>query len=402
MRRIAALMAAVAIVSSALPAAAAKGGDRVVVSEAGGLSPTTMGAVMLAVSQAGSFTRYRATGSMRLMGVTRGDLDVQRPAPGFGFPMAVAAYQADDPRLGADAAAILHRHQAVMSARSAQLRGARVGDVLELEGWNKDVVEVEIGAILDDPELDWYEIAIDSDTAAELAFDRRTSVVIAGGDLGTLTDSLDRFLPVDTLARVSTGSSGSTPSEDDPLPTVVVKQVFGEFSFRPTGVGDNIEIDRAWREANIVDVFIPELGPFKCNRAVVPYIRAAVDELARRGLDSEIDYRDFQLAGGCFNSRMARGGTTNKGFALSRHAWGIAIDINPSTNKYGDQTTLSKGFGDVFRRWGFAWGAGWGEPDPMHFEWSHLPDLIDVCADVQLVKSTDVAYTVEPRQSPCS
>jgi hypothetical protein len=190
-------------------------------------------------------------------------------------------------------------------------------------------------------------------------------------------------------------------SEDDTLPTVVIKQVFGEFSFRPTGVGDDIEIDRAWRDANIVDAYMPQLGPFKCNRAVVPYIRAAIDELSHAGLDSEIDYRDFQRAGGCFNSRMARGGTTNKGFALSRHAWGVAIDINPSTNKYGEPPTLSEAFGEVFRKWGFAWGAGWTEPDPMHFEWTHIPDSIDVCADVQLVESTDVTFTVEPRSDPC-
>ena len=30
-------------------------------------------------------------------------------------------------------------------------------------------------------------------------------------------------------------------------------------------------------------------------------------------------------------------------------------------------------FGEVFRRWGFAWGAGWTVPDGMHFEWKQIP-----------------------------
>ena len=84
--------------------------------------------------------------------------------------------------------------------------------------------------------------------------------------------------------------------------------------------------------------------------------------------------------------RLMRGG--DKGFALSRHAWGTAIDFNPSTNRYGQAGALSEAFGQVFRRWGFAWGAGWTVPDAMHFEWKQIP--VDPerhsCAPVRIVR----------------
>ena len=118
----------------------------------------------------------------------------------------------------------------------------------------------------------------------------------------------------------------------------------------------------------------PRLGEFRCHRAVLPAIEGALDELERLGLADEIDPMDFQAAGGCYNARLARGGDLDRGFALSRHSWGVAIDFNPSTNGFGVEPSLSEDFGQVFRDWGFAWGAGWRVPDPMHFEWHGDPD----------------------------
>jgi hypothetical protein len=65
---------------------------------------------------------------------------------------------------------------------------------------------------------------------------------------------------------------------------------------------------------------------------------------------------DFQAAGGCYNARLARGGDLDRGFAISRHSWGIAIDFNPSTNRFGQQTSLSEEFGQVLRELGFRLG----------------------------------------------
>jgi hypothetical protein len=96
---------------------------------------------------------------------------------------------------------------------------------------------------------------------------------------------------------------------------------------------------------------------------------------------------------------MMRGG--DKGYALSRHAWGVAIDFNPSTNPFGGEVTISEDIGEVFRRWGFSWGATWTVPDGMHFEWVRIPDDTVICSPVRIrdVGSTDQTLVVEENRS---
>ena len=38
---------------------------------------------------------------------------------------------------------------------------------------------------------------------------------------------------------------------------------------------------------------------------------------------------------------------------------------------YGGRVGMDVRIGEIFRSWGFAWGAGWRYPDGGHFEWSH-------------------------------
>ena len=66
---------------------------------------------------------------------------------------------------------------------------------------------------------------------------------------------------------------------------------------------------------------------------------------------------------------------------LSTHAFGIAVDINPSTNPrcgvtnryccyFQLVTDMPPAFVQAFKDAGFIWGGDWSEhPDPMHFEW---------------------------------
>ena len=397
------LVFAVSIVLAMAPlsaAAAAVDATPVQVWESGGLSSTTVQAARVAAQTQYSSVYIRRSGSLRLMGVRRGDGDVQRPDSGFGFPMSTLSVDVGDPLMVPDDVSSLGDGRVLMSGRSAALRGARAGDVIELEGWNRQVFDLTIGAVLPDAELDWYEIVMTSETADLLGLDRQSSLVIDSTDADAMISAVRWF------ARSPTVRVGSADRPiaftDATLPTVMVKERFGEFAFRPTGRGDGIEIEKAWLDANIVDVYIEGLGPFRCNRAVVPYLRAAIDELSRDGLLEEIDYTDFQLAGGCFNARMMRGG--DKGYALSRHAWGVAIDFNPSTNPYGGPTRLTQAFGDVLRGWGFSWGATWTVPDGMHFEWARIPERFAACSTVRLSSdsSTAVTWSIDAAIPPCS
>ncbi|MFP4554730.1 MAG: M15 family metallopeptidase, partial [Actinomycetota bacterium] len=66
--------------------------------------------------------------------------------------------------------------------------------------------------------------------------------------------------------------------------------------------------------------------------------------------------------------------TIGGSYRISRHAMGLAIDLNPVQNPYrGDNVLISdmpKWFVDAWRDAGFCWGGDWlGSKDPMHFSW---------------------------------
>ncbi len=365
-----ALVAVSALWAAALPAAASEEAE-VGVWQSGGLSDNTLEMVQLVADLTGATYTVIDSGTLRMMWVTRDGVDVQRPAAGYGYPMTVSVYDVVTfgPRLAPDVRTALLAGDVVMSERSAALRGARVGDTIELEGWNRRLVEVSIGAIAPDSEIGWAELILARPLALSLDLERPSSVRIWDDDPARIERLLNGLIPSVDPVRVS---SPGAPVDivDQTLPTVMIKERFGEFAFRPT-TGDLIDIEDEWEDANIVFVTLPRLGGFPCHRRTVPYVRAAIAQVESEGLFELLDPVDFQLAGGCFNARLMRGG--DKGFALSRHAWGVAFDVNPSTNQYGDPPTLEPRIGQIFRDWGFAWGAGWTVPDGMHFEWTGHP-----------------------------
>ena len=70
---------------------------------------------------------------------------------------------------------------------------------------------------------------------------------------------------------------------------------------------------------------------------------------------------------GCYNPRKMRGGTR-----YSKHAWGVAIDLNPDDNMlhqhWPTSATMPFGVMEIFAQWGWtAAGAFWSR-DAMHFE----------------------------------
>lgn len=381
MRRLLLLPLLLAILPA--PARAAGPVEEVGVWQSGGLGEDTLQTIDLVsrIHQA-PYTVIDA-GTLRMLSVTRDALDVQRPRPGYGYPMSVVVYDLSSYSAHLDPAIVsaLSDGGLIMSERSAALRGARVGDLVELEGWNERVSTIPITLIAPDPDIEFAEIVLARPTAERLGLDRPSSVRMWSERAAETTALLDSMLS----PSARTFSPGvALAGMDQPLPTVAVKERFGEFSFRLTG-GDGIDVDDTWEEANIVTVIVPRLGLFECHRRVVPYIRSVLAQIEAEGLSDLLDPSDFQQAGGCFNARLMRGG--DKGFALSRHAWGVAFDVNPSTNRYGEDVTLDPRIGQIFRDWGFAWGAGWTVPDGMHFEWVSLPGAaaVPACAGQVLV-----------------
>lgn len=407
MRRTLLLLSMTLLSGSAIPVTAQEPttdpGPPIGVWESGGLSESTLATVELVASFHGADFTVIDAGTLRMLSVMRQDVDVQRPAPGYGYPMSVAVYHLDSYRshLPAEISAALESGGVVMSERSALLRGAMVGDVIEMEGWNDEIVSVPIALIAADADIDFVEIVISGPLADRLGLDRPSWVRMWSsrpGEIATLLDTLIADTDPVRIYDPATALAGI----DQPLSTVAIKERFGEFAFRPRP-GGKIDIEEAWEEANIVTVTVPRLGLFECHRKMVPYVRAALAQVEREGLYGELDPDDFQAAGGCFNSRLMKGG--DKGFALSRHAWGVAFDLNPSTNRYGEEVTLHPRIGQIFRDWGFAWGAGWTVPDGMHFEWVGPPSeaAVPTCSSQVLVPSgdTQAGWGVYSREGDC-
>jgi hypothetical protein len=92
-------------------------------------------------------------------------------------------------------------------------------------------------------------------------------------------------------------------------------------------------------------------------------LRGALAEVARAGLAGGLG-----RYGGCYSPRLIRGG--NSAGHLSRHSFGIAVDVNTRNNVFGGRVSMDPRIVAIFRRWGFAWGGTWARPDGMHFEWA--------------------------------
>lgn len=143
---------------------------------------------------------------------------------------------------------------------------------------------------------------------------------------------------------------------------------------------DRIKFERE----NMGNVIIPEeirakipVLPAKiyANKVAAPKIIAAYREVMRNGLGGEIKTYD-----GCFVIRKQRGST-----AISKHSFGIAIDMNATWNpliKVTPQNRLamrkkyvqwSEKFLDCWRKTGWECGADWETRlDGMHFELKEL------------------------------
>jgi len=96
---------------------------------------------------------------------------------------------------------------------------------------------------------------------------------------------------------------------------------------KPTPEGSNmvmIKLPYPMRLAWDVKTTVTKM---RCHKLVADNFLGVFNELLKvYGLE-KIQELGIDLFGGCFNYRKIRGGT-----ALSRHSWGVAIDLDPARN----------------------------------------------------------------------
>jgi hypothetical protein len=288
---------------------------------------------------------------------------VQTTTAGFVIPLDAiavdpASYAPFLPK-GSVGAVDLGPGQAVLGRTSAGLRGLGPGGVLELA----DGSELVVQAVLDDELIGAAEVVLGQ---VPSGFTARYLLVQASGERAAVEEAIRAAVPAGVPVRIR--GPGETPylrHGDAVLPQSLVKQQFGEFSYRP-GTGRDLVLEPVWAADHLETAEVPVLGRVTCHRAMLPALRGALDELRAAGLEHLVDPAGYA---GCHSARR-----TDAMDAVSRHAWGIALDLNAADNPYGQHGDQDPRLVRTMERWGFTWGGEWLVPDPAHFEFVGPPD----------------------------
>jgi hypothetical protein len=262
--------------------------------------------------------------------------------------------------------------QAILGQTSARLRNLGPGGVIQLQGGSS----VTVIGVLPDRMIGAAEIVVTRTTGVAIGV-RQNRYALFRPSTGLrpgaqqLVDRFRALLPPDVQYPVvqvrAPGETKYLRMGDAVLPPALIKQRFGEWSGRPQpGDAGYIEIDPTWVQEHIATAELPILGRVSCNRKLLPQLEGAMDEVVAQGLSSTIHSFD-----GCFSSRFV---LRSPSASISHHAWGVAVDINADTNRFGTPPTQDPRLVTLMERWGFAWGGDWIVPDGMHFEYLHPPD----------------------------
>ncbi|MEM8903898.1 MAG: M15 family metallopeptidase [Actinomycetota bacterium] len=339
--------------------------DHVVTWQSGGFSSAALRAVGDAAAASGMRAVVMDRATVPSTGVLRDGEWLQRVTPGWRVPLSAMGI---DPLgaatvVGADVAAVIGSGDVVMSARSAALRNARVGDVVVLVTPTGRTANLTIGLIAPDRRIRGAELVMARSVARGLGIDRPQTAVLVGDDPATAIVELDARYPSGFFRILR---AGDPPLPNGVLGSVALKELLGEIEYRPAG-GTNVALDPDWVAAWIVTEDVPIIGRLRCHRDALAAFRAAMAEVEAAGLAGLINPTDSRLNGGCYVPRLIRG---SSGGTLSRHSYGIAIDINPSTNRFGATPTMDPRIVEIVTSHGFSWGGTWTRPDGMHFEWT--------------------------------
>ncbi len=260
------------------------------------------------------------------------------------------ALEVERPELGLD----LDAGEVVLTRAGARFRDLDVGSTVVLT----DRVERTVVAVSDDQQLADIEFVVAQEDAADLDVRGRQRGLL------TLTPDADPEQVAAAAAALLGPDTITTVRVPDGRPIVLslpeTKAQFGEFAFKDLP-GRDIQAGVSWIRENVADERIPVIGRVVCHRAIIQPLIDVMEDLQASGLADEIDP---DLYGGCWSPRRI-----NRNANLSRHAWGIAIDINVDFDAPGLGPIPSQGVIDAFARHGFRWGGDYPIPDNHHFEW---------------------------------
>ena len=340
------------------------------ISTASNLTPLEVKKISAGVIAGGATPHLVKFPTISLTAQTRAGKDVFRLGEGWRIPMATMVASSTYVRAtGGDAMAeVVASGQVLMGETAAKVRGAQVGDVLTLRDRKFWMHPFTVGAIVADEFVNSGDLFMSISAAASLGEMPVSRVAITDivSPASVLSGLKKKGITIGTDYRLRTSWDRENP--DSTLGTATTKKLLGEFSYRPT-VGSSILVAGSWTSSNIAwkmrytDI---KLGN-NCHRLVVGAIQGALTEIKNAGLSRFVNTQNSNRYGGCFVGRYNR--LAGNFGAPSRHAWGMAIDINTDTNPQGGVPQMNCAVVRIFRKWGFAWGGNFWPADGMHFEY---------------------------------
>ena len=268
-----------------------------------------------------------------------------------------------------ESAQAIRDNKIVISELTASRYELNVGDYVNLVGLNSEIIPIEVGKVINDSKIGWFEGVVNKELGFKLGIYRNIQAII--WDSHVNENFLIELHKNINYRKVKLTFRENRVNKNWVLPTALVKEMFGDFQIKERD-GVWITTEPEWREENIQNKRMPILGITRCHRLMWEPLEGALNQILEEGLEEYLIIEEWKSSGGCYAPRRIN--RFDAGGSISRHAWGIAIDINTKSG-YPPRVV------EIFNDWGFAWGGTWTSPDEMHFE------LRDLSASVSKTSS---------------
>ena len=268
-----------------------------------------------------------------------------------------------------ESAQAIKDNKIVISELTASRYELNVGDYVNLVGLNSEIIPIEVGKVNKDSKIGWFEGVVNKELGFKLGIYRNIQAIIWDSHINE--NFLIELHKNINYRKVKLTFRENRVNKNWVLPTALVKEMFGDFQIKERD-GVWITTEPEWREENIQNKRMPILGITRCHRLMWEPLEGALNQILEEGLEEYLSIEEWRSSGGCYAPRRIN--RFDAGGSISRHAWGIAIDINTKSG-YPPRVV------EIFNDWGFAWGGTWTSPDEMHFE------LRDLSASVSKTSS---------------
>ena len=255
-----------------------------------------------------------------------------------------------------ESAQAIRDNKIVISELTASRYELNVGDYVNLVGLNSEIIPIEVGKVIKDSKIGWFEGVINKELGFKLGIYRNIQAIIWDSHINE--NFLIELHKNINYRKVKLTFRENRVNKNWVLPTALVKEMFGDFQIKERD-GVWITTEPEWREENIQNKRMPILGITRCHRLMWEPLEGALNQILEEGLEEYLSIEEWRSSGGCYAPRRIN--RFDAGGSISRHAWGIAIDINTKSS-YPPRVV------QIFNDWGFAWGGTWTSPDEMHFE----------------------------------